>query len=177
MSEGWICNHDASNWVSEDWWKSSLDFAVWMENNFPASGGKYFLVDHQDSSFGTGGNSLPPDMTEAQYNEFAKYGYASRLLTLKSLDTLVNFGNYIDRAYPQSLFQINIGTPSEEEYHIIEDTHVYEKEFSGGLVLVNPTYDSYTVTVGSGYKNAVTGSSVSSTLTVQPHTGIILTKV
>jgi hypothetical protein len=42
--------------------------------------------------------------------------------------------------------------------------------------MVNSKYDSYAVTIGSGYNSAVAGSTVSSKLTVQPHTGITLAK-
>jgi len=170
LSEGWLDEHDASEWYAEDVWRQSIDFAVWLENNW--NNGKYFQPVCTDFSFAWG-NKFPSDLTEAQYEQYVTYCYASRLLTLKRLDTIIEFGFYIERAYPQSLFKINIGTPSES-YHTLGTSHVYTRKFSGGMVLVNPTYNSYTVTIGSGYKNAVTGSTVSSTLTVQPHTGIIL---
>jgi len=172
MSEGWISSYDASEWYSEETWKKGIDFTVWMEDNFQ---GDYFMTICADESFFSG-NNFPPDMTEAQYQQYVTYCYASRLLTVKQLTAIMCFGYYIENAYPQSLFKIKIGTPSES-YNILGSSHVYARKFTGGMVLVNPTYDSYTVTIGSGYKNAVTGSFVSSTLTVQPHTSLILTKV
>jgi hypothetical protein len=45
------------------------------------------------------------------------------------------------------------------------------------MVIVNPTYSSQQFSVNEAYKNAVDGVSVSSSLTVLPHTGIILKRM
>jgi hypothetical protein len=67
----------------------------------------------------------------------------------------------------------DIGSPTES-YHIISGTHVYEREFTTSKVLVNPTYSSYNINLGGTYKT-INGNTVS-TITVPPHTGMILFK-
>ena len=169
MSEAWVSSYDASAWYTEEIWKKGIDFAVWMEDNFD---GNYFMTISADSSFADGFD-FPADMTETQYEQYVTYCYASRLLSVNRLTSIMWLGYYFEYPYPQSLFDINIGTPSES-YHILGSSHVYTRNFSDGMVLVNPTYNSYSVTIGSGYKNVLTGETVSSTITVQPHTALIL---
>jgi hypothetical protein len=177
MSEGWLDNRDASVWMTYDNWLKSINMAVWLEDNFPAAGGQFFMPICCDYSWwGNPPHGYPTDMTQEEYEQYATYCYASGLLTIKTLKTMFSFGYYIAEAYPQSLFKINIGTPSES-HHTLGSSNVYARKFTEGMVLVNPTYDAYIVTIDSEYKNAVTGNSVSSPLTVQPHTGLILTKV
>jgi len=173
ISEGWINYYDASEWYSEDKWLNSITFALWLEANFPAKGGKYFMPIHADASFFKG-NDFPSDMTEEEYQEFVLYGYASRLLTVNQLTSIISFGHYIEHTYAQSLFKIDIGTPSGDYYKI---GSLYARQFTKGLVIVNPTYSSSQANLSGAFKNAVNGNSVSSILTVQSHTGIILSEV
>ena len=174
MSEGWMVDMDASELYSEEDWLDSINLALWLEDNFPSAGGKYFMTictDWSFADFSTPG--FPSDMTEEQYQQFATYCYASRLLTVKNLIPIMSYWFYMEYDYPQNLFKINIGTPSEN-YHTLGSSHVYARKFTGGMVLVNPTSSSYTVTIGSGYKNAIKGNSEPPVLTVPAHTGVIL---
>lgn len=167
MSEGLFSTYDASQPYTENIWLLSINFAVWMENNFP---GKYLLQQSTDDSYFSY-NQLPSDMTETQYEQYVTFCFASRLLTVKGLTTFLSFGYYIDQPYPQALFKIDIGTPTGDIYKI---GSLYARQFTKGMVIVNPTDNAYQVSLNGSFKNAVDGSSVSSAITVQAHTGVIL---
>jgi hypothetical protein len=170
ISEGWISSYDASVWYTEEIWKKSIDFTVWLEKNWLR--GKYFMQISTDNSWWTSRN-YPADMTQQCYEQFVTFCYASRLLSVERLSSLACFGYYIYENYPKKLFTIDIGTPTEA-YDLQGSTHVYQRTFTNGIVLVNPTSTVYTVAVGLGFADAVTGTEVSELLTIQPHTGIIL---
>jgi hypothetical protein len=173
MSEGWVSEYDANAWVSESSWLKSINYAVWLENNFPSAGGKYFALVIGDNSWFTytGTQGFPTDMTEKQYEQFVTYCFASRYLTVKSLKTIVYLGGYVEKPYAQALFKINIGNPAGDFYKI---GNLYARQFTKGLVIVNPTSNAYQANIGTGYKNVLDGTSASSTVTVQPHSGLIL---
>ena len=84
----------------------------------------------------------------------------------------MNFGYYMPEDYPQSLFQIDLGSPLAA-YYRVEATHVYARDFSKVKVLVNPTYDTYLVNL-DGHYETFDGVKVTSPITIAPHTGIIL---
>ena len=63
----------------------------------------------------------------------------------------MNLGNYMPENYPQSLFKINSYNPLNA-YYMIEETRVYARDFAKVKVLVNPTYDSYSVTLNENYE-------------------------
>ncbi len=72
--------------------------------------------------------------------------------------------------YPE--YDAKIGSAQGKMY---QDQHVYWRNFSGGLVVVNPSNDnSYTVkTSSAGYSN-LQGQAVSQSFTMPPHSGMIL---
>jgi hypothetical protein len=169
MSEGLFSSYDTSVPYSESTWLNSINFAVWMENNFS---GTYLLQQSTDNSYWNA-DQLPSDMTVVQYQQYVTFCFASRLLTVKRLTTHLSCGYYIDQSYPQSLFKIDIGDPSGD-FSLVNGTHVYIRQFSHGLVLVNPTSTSYSVSVPAGLQSAIDGTQVTSPLTIAPHVGMIL---
>jgi len=144
--------------------------AIWVQNNVLAtdSHGVFLPITACASTNPDVPGTLNGLASSAQYTTYA---YASLLMAA------AYNGNYLflgtTDAYSQSLFQINIGT-STGSYGIVSGTHVYSRSFSNGMVLVNPTATSYQVNVGSGFTNAATGASISSTVTVPAYTGLIL---
>jgi len=169
MSEGlWYA--DGGSWFSENDWLNSLNFLVWIQDNF--------LKNHLDRYFigvfySTG--TLPQGCTQEQ---MTLYGFASTLLGAKNSQNYVSIGGDVYKypnllAFVQRLRNIDIGY-SENDYHVISGTHVYARDFSKAKVLVNPTASSYTVSLDGNYKT-LDGTTVSS-ITMNAHMGTILLK-
>ena len=69
--------------------------------------------------------------------------------------------------------QTNVGVPIES-YHKRSDSSIYEREYTNSLALVNPTNNYYTISLGRSYRTL--GGSWVTSITVAPHTGVILLK-
>jgi len=172
ISEGWLGDAYSLSWAgfTEQNWVNSINMAVWLQNNLLAvkSNAVFLPLCACASTNPDVPGTLNGQATSAQYTTYA---YASLLMAA------TYNGNYLflgtTDSYSQSLFQINIGTPAGN-YGMVSGTHVYSRNFTNGMVLVNPTATSYQVNVGSGFINAVTGASTSSTVTVPAYSGLIL---
>ena len=173
LCEMWVSSFSTPEWYTEEKWKEGIDMAVWVDKNYLSNNNKIFwtMSDNAETLWPPGQIILPSGVTQEQY---ATYCYASRLLTITNGQNWINFGLYMPEDFPQCLFQIDIGTPIGEYYTM--SSHIYVREYTDGKILVNPTYTSFTITIGEGYADATTGASLSSTITVQPHTGLILSK-
>lgn len=144
-----------SSWYSEEQWKQSLDFLVWIQNNFLTSSNKLYMAwsyshSDQESTFIITSFLLGVDKFHQNYVTPSK-----QMMT-----------DYVKR-----LANIEIGVPTES-YHIVEGTHVYERDFTRVKVLVNPSSDPYVVSLEKAYET-LEGEVVSS-VTVNPHTGTVL---
>jgi len=173
-SEGWISSQWTEEWYDEANWKKSIDMAVWMEDNFLSKGNKIFWTTSENAAIiwiPEGEELLPEGVTKEQY---VLYCFASRLLATRNDGNYMNLGLYMPQDYPQSLFEVNIGSPFGNYYR---NGNLYIRQFTDGMVIVNPTYSSQQFSVSEAYKNAVDGVSVSSSLTVLPHTGILLKRM
>jgi len=187
MTEFWLSNWENSltdsKWIyySEDYlqnsdynWKDSIDMLVEVGDMFS---GKYIVVvaqvadDHYDWD-----PILPsPLTTTAEKQQYCIYNYASLLLAASTNNTyLVSLGLW-GATNIQYLWKTDVGSPSGS-YYMISGTRVYARNFSKAKVLVNPSNNSYTVPVGSGYKY-LNGTSAPSNITMKAHTGEILLKV
>jgi hypothetical protein len=169
-----------SQWVPESYWKSSLDFIVWLQDNWMSGGDKYLITVAENAQADQPGlpSYLPTGATQQQFMTFQ---FASQLLGAEYNYPCMYASAYTFNAdgFYQSLFSKNIagnlGSPAGS-YYIMSGTHLYARQFSTGMVIVNPTGSYYTATIGAGYENAIDGSATPSAITVQPHTGIILLK-
>jgi hypothetical protein len=74
---------------------------------------------------------------------------------------------------PHAWWGVDVG--SAQGKYFKTSSGLYQRNFSKGRVLVNPTGSSKSVSVGSGFRD-VNGNTVSSTVTLQAHTARILTK-
>jgi hypothetical protein len=180
ISEGWVSQYSSPDWYSEGLWLMSMNFTTWLEDNF-LSQNKILMICAENAglewaggplSDGTYPTNLPSGVTKDQYGT---YVFASLLLVARSGGEYINFGYYILESYPQSLFKIDLGNPVGA-YSVVSGTHIYARDFSKVKVLVNPTFNSYTVILDGNYLT-FDGKSVVSPITVAPHTGIILKKV
>jgi hypothetical protein len=170
QSEGWIMALNPVGWYSESKWKASIDFVVWLENNFLNKGTpKMFLPIAQNAApYEQSAVGLPSGTTREQY---VNYVFSSLLLGVKTNSSYLNFGYAVD-SYTQSLFNIDVGQPLGS-YYMINGSHVYTRDYSKVKVLVNPTDTAYTISLNGGYKN-LDGTPTTSPFTLKLHTGIIL---
>jgi hypothetical protein len=173
ISEGWLGNAYSLSWQTEAQWVNSVNMAVWVQNNLLAVNSRGVFLPICACA------STNPDLGPgklnglASSNQYTTFAYASLLMAAKYNGNHLYLGT-ID-VYSQGLFKINIGAPTGS-YGIVSGTHVYSRGFSNGRVLVNPTATSYQVNVGSGFTDAATGASMSSTVTVPANSGLILKK-
>jgi hypothetical protein len=178
VSEGWISSRGSADWYSEDKWLESVDMVAWLEKNLS---NKILIVCAENAGLefsggqlpdGTYPTNLPTGVTKEQYGT---YVFASLLLAAIGNKTYINFGYYLPEDYPQSLFKIELGNPMGA-YYIVAGTDVYVRDFSKVKVLVNPTYSSYSVTLDGNYET-FSGAKAPSSITVAPHTGVILKRL
>lgn len=170
-SEGWLSSVDSNQWYSEDKWLDSIEFVAWLENNFLNRGAVFLPVCQNAGPYDGQSVVLPSGCSKEQY---ALYCFSSLLLAAnRSRAHYLNFGYYTD-AYVDDLFKIELGTPLNS-YYVVQGTHVYSRDFSRMKVLVNPTYQPYAATLNGQYET-VDGQPISSPVTVDPHTGLLLVK-
>jgi hypothetical protein len=162
-------------WWTEAQWVQSVEMVRWIQTNF--------LAGHPERTFEQNGSaepqSVPGDATNMQV---AMYDFCSIVLSSDYFDgrNLACLGN-LSSLLPSwatlgplllKLQNVDLGNPVGA-YYKISGASVYARDFTAGKVLVNPSYNSYSVVVGSGYKD-LNNNAVPSTLTVQPHTGMLL---
>jgi hypothetical protein len=170
LSESTFYEMSGVRYYSEPEWKYSIDMIVWVQDNL--------LSGHPDRRFNTFCNvvddPLPSGTTQEQMTLF---GYCSAMLAIKNNQNSIGFGFDLGK-YPtiltltQTLQKVDFGQPLGA-YYKIGGTSVYARDFSGGKVLVNPTDAPYTVTLDKSYVT-YTGNAVSGSLTLIPHSGVIL---
>jgi len=152
-------------WYSEQEWKQSLDLLIWVQENFlSGSNRNRIYVCWQDAR-----SELVP--TGATQEQLVAFVYASCLLGIKWFSqTYVTMHGAMLLGYTKQLLSIKLGTP-KGDYYVIEGTLVYSRDFTKVKVLVNPTFNNYRVDLGDNYY--LNGHIVSS-ITMKPHTGVIL---
>jgi hypothetical protein len=169
-SEGTFNQYD-SQWYTVASWKSSVDFAVWTQQNF--------LSGHPNSLFNVGciTSTLPQGATLQQV---MAYGLCSLLLAANNSQNLISYYgvDYSQDAtalqFAQRIQHLDLVAPIGA-YSQIASTQVFSRDFVAGRVLVNPSSTTYTTQLSSAY-TTFDGQSVSNQITVPPHTGIILLK-
>lgn len=172
VSEYLFSNDEYAQWYSESNWKASLDYVAWLEKNF-LSRNKIFLpgMSHANSP-----STLPAGCTQEQY---MTYAFASLSLAAKNLSQYYPYlgdgSQYGMQDYPQSLVQLNLGKPIND-YYVVTGTHVYARDFSKTKILVNPTSQSYSISLNGSYVT-LDGASVKFPLVLNAHTGMILKSV
>jgi hypothetical protein len=169
LSEGWLSSISSPGWYSESKWKDSIDFVVWLEDNFLGNGKMFRPIAQCISPYDGGGSRLPSGCTNEQYVTF---NFASLLLGATRGDAhYLNFA-YYQSNYLDSLFDLDPGSPLNS-YYMISGTHVYSRDFTNVKVLVNPTYTGYSVSLSGNYET-MDGTPIGSSLWMAPHTGMIL---
>jgi hypothetical protein len=163
MSEG-IWYQNSSSWMTENAWLDSVNFFIWVQDNFLKDHPERFFVPYCKLA------GLPSGVS---IDQMAKYAFASTLLCVKT--NQVYLGLISDMAFTaqtiQPLFDVEIGAPTND-YYMVDGTHVYSRDFSNVKVLVNPTPYSYTIDLHGTYQT-LEGQLVS-TITIENHSGAIL---
>ena len=150
---------------SESDWKQSVDMIIWLQDNYLSDPNKYIVLWSQSQM-------IPEDITPDQMSSFI---FTSSLLGVsrKNQNYVALHGN-MDSAFSQSLYEIDLGAPTEE-YHIIGGTHIYERTYTNVRVLVNPTDSLQTLDLSGAYLDL--NGDLITTITLQKYSGTILTPI
>jgi hypothetical protein len=111
--------------------------------------------------------------TQAEKNKWHMFALASFLLGHQPRYTSFEFLYDQSHVFDHPYWNTDLGAPLAP--YRSSSSGLYRRRFTRGLVLVNPTTSSLSKTLRGTYTNIATGNTLSGTITVQPHTGIILT--
>jgi hypothetical protein len=128
-----------------------------------SASGKIYLVQ----------SGVTKDATESQTIKTARYCYSMFLLGANSNSFFYFSKNYRGVTYfPE--WDVDIGSPIED-YHARAGTPLYEREYSKGLVVINPSSESVQINFGTKYKTL--DGAVTDTIRMEDHEGEILLKI
>lgn len=117
-------------------------------------------------------SGIQKEATDSKTIKTAKYCYAMFLLGANSNSYFYFSKNYRGVTYfPE--WDIDIGVPLGD-YHARSGTPIYEREYSKGLVLINPSSESFQIKLGGEYKDLI--GVITDTVTFGSHEGGILIK-
>ena len=138
-------------------WQKVLDRMI-----IASSSGKIYLAQ----------SGVTKDATESQTIKTAEYCYAMFLLGANSNSYFYFSKNYRGVTYfPE--WDVDLGSPIED-YHARTGTPLYEREYSKGLVIINPSSESVQINLGTKYKTL--GGEITDRITMGDHEGEILLK-
>jgi hypothetical protein len=161
-------------WMSETQWLQAVQFLIWVQDDW--LGGHSNRVFVPMVKLARGSHALTPLPSGCTREQMATYAYASMLLGVETDKAAQIYfctgatGVTFDLQM-QPLYNAQIGTPTND-VHMIGGTHVYTRDFSNGKVLVNPTDQQYSVSLGQAY--VTLEEQTVSSLIMEPHTGVIL---
>ena len=160
LSEGLFCWKE---YYSEDKWKQSVDFVVWVQNNFLNQTEKIFRAHGQCK--------LEHLLVNCTQKQMATFVFSSLLLGVNKSQNYLSLQGAMLLDEVQNLFKIDLGVP-KGDYYLIDGTHIYARDFTKAKVLVNPTDEPYSVNL-NGDHETLEGKIVSS-INIGSHTGVIL---
>lgn len=104
----------------------------------------------------------------------AKYSYVATLLAMNGDNCYFGYNaayyyGYEGGANYMPVFVPNLGSPSGSYY---QSQGIYMRDFTGGIVLFNPSDNSYTINLGDNYQ--LTNGTIVSSITLDPWSGEIL---
>jgi len=151
------------------WQKFEKYYSTWqrhLNNMIKASeSGKIYLAQ----------SGIAYGATESEIKKTARYCFAMFLLG-------ANNNSYFYFAFQQRYegvtyfpeWEVDLGS-SIENYHARAESPLYEREYSKGLVIINPSAESFQIKLGEKYKNL--DGVVTDTITLGTHEGEILLKI
>ncbi len=158
VAEAWIrgSHNPVGAFPSESAWRQNVDMLAYVERQ-----GKPLLTL----------TKLWVHATTAQVNQWYQYTLASFLLGSQGRSAFFfSPGPNVSRTTPCSLCNLRIGSPMGQ---YAKASGVYQRQFSTGRVLVNPTGTTVTVRLGRTYFDA--NHHAITTAKMAPNTGLILT--
>jgi hypothetical protein len=139
-------------------WKYCLDKMISISKS-----GKIYLAQ----------SGIQNTATDPQTNKTDRYCFAMFLLGANANSYFYFSKNYRGVSYfPE--WDVDIGDPVEN-YHIRTGTLLYEREYSKGVVMINPSSETVQVKLNGKYKNI--DGVVTDTITLGNHEGEILIKI
>jgi len=151
------------SFYSEAEWKKSVDFVMWVQDNFLNQTGKIYYPHGRCSE-----GQIPSGFTT---EEMATFVFSSFLLGIGKSQNYLSLQGAVLLDEINDLFEIDLGVP-KGDYRKIDGTHVYIRDFTKIKVLVNPTEQTFSVHLDRDYET-LEGGFVSS-VSMKPHTGLIL---
>jgi hypothetical protein len=143
---------------NETMWKQDVDMLVNAANR-----GKTIFVTAK----------LWITTTTNQRNAWHQYALATFLLGASGDAYFTFLPNQNTATAGHAWWDLDIGTPTGT--YTKTSSGIYQRDYTNGRVLANPTTTSRTITVGTGWRD-IWGNTVNATITLAPHTGKILTK-
>jgi hypothetical protein len=138
-------------------WQKKLDNMIAVSNS-----GRIYLAQ----------SGIQKDATDSQTAKTAKYCYSMFLLGANINSHFYFSKNYRGVTYfPE--WDVDVGNPVEN-YHSRPGTPIYEREYSKGLVVINPSAESVLINLEEKYKNL--DGNIVDTITLGRHEGEILLK-
>ncbi len=181
IREGWITSN-YSDFLDETKWKQLLDASIKDLNQYGSSFVPLCIINNPNATV-----------------DDALYCFTSFLLIDK--DNQVHYGgpkgpNGETSLYYRPELSINIGTPAESGpdlayYRSPVNSNLYERDYTGGKVIVNPTQNSVTYSLSRKYYRVIPSGSglvgsdgsvdahldyqeVNGEITIGPQTGVVL---
>ena len=169
QSEGTFGDY-TGNWYSENSWHQSVDLISWIQHNFLSEdAGKYFSATCIASVLPSG----------ASTEQVMTYGYCSMMLATEfpsprnTIDFVLDYSTNLNAlSFAQKLRAVDLNEPLGS-YYQVNSTSIYCRDFVGGKIIVNPSFNSCTMSLSNNYIT-FDGELVSGSLTITPHTGVIL---
>jgi hypothetical protein len=158
VAEAWIrgSHNPVSAFPTETVWKQNVDMLAYVEKQ-----GKPLLTL----------TKLWVSATQAQKTQWLDYTLASFLLGSEGRSAFFfSPGSSVSRTTPCALCNLHIGSPNGAYAKV---GGVYQRQFSTGRVLVNPTDATISVPLGRTYYDP--SHHTMTTAKMAPHTGLILT--
>lgn len=160
----------------ENKWQKSVEFIKWLQDNWLVKG-KIFCP-HVNWCM----PKTPTDLKRVwvgfedgySLEHSVTFHLASILLGIEAEVSELNFFSMDGcwyKPFAEKLFSLDLGEPATD-YHRIGDKHVYARKFKKGLVIVNPTTASYTISLDDNYRTL--DGKVLSSLTIRRYQGLIL---
>lgn len=164
-AEGFIrwANDNLGNFRSKGDWKKDIDMLKEL-----SAKGKIIITE---TKFLSGQENTP------LANKIKVYAFGSYLLgadgrSYFELNTVDAQNYWHNESLPFRGYNLKIGNPLGRYYY---KNHLYQRNFTGGKVFVNPNTKSFRINLGRSYVT-LSGKQIKRKITIKPHSAVILMK-
>jgi len=158
MMEGFL-RWKEENWRSESEWQMNVEALRQLSDD--------------DSTYTLAWLKVYGDLPDgSSWDEVAEFGVTSYLLGVEGANSYFSISGYDYDIFNSSNYSWrDIGFPIEP-YHLIEGTSVYERAYTGSIIFVNPSSETAEISLNEAM-NTLEGH-ITDSITLHPHTGVIL---